>query len=70
MSNWSDVIVKQEQRKDLLRHVENRRLVRQALAGRPRPVWPGAGFTLSSTRRYARYALSALAAVGFGMKLN
>jgi hypothetical protein len=63
---WSDVIVKQEQRKDLLRQIEDRQLVRQALAARPR----GARQGYELTRRYARYALSSLATVGFGIRLN
>jgi len=34
MINWTDFIVKEEQRQDLLRQVEKQRLIREALAGR------------------------------------
>jgi len=39
MSMWGEFNVKQEQRRDLLRQVEQQRLVRQALAGRPAPTF-------------------------------
>ena len=36
MNSWIDYIVKQEQHRDLLRAAEQERLVRAALAGRPK----------------------------------
>ena len=36
MANWIDIVVKQEQYKDLLREAERERLVRAARAGRRR----------------------------------
>ena len=47
MGIWGEFNVKQEQRRDLLRRVEQQRLVRQALAGRPQPGRSSATFQTS-----------------------
>lgn len=47
MNIWGEFNVKQEQRRDLLRRVEQQRLVRQALAGRPQPERPATTFQAS-----------------------
>ena len=36
MANWLDIVVAHEQKKDLVRAAEQERLVRAALAGRPK----------------------------------
>ncbi len=47
MGIWGEFNVKQEQRRDLLRRIEQQRLVRQALAGRPQSRQSSTPFQVS-----------------------
>ena len=63
MVNWLDFLVQQERYKDLLREAEEYRLIRKALAGRPRRtrlhcqalVWLGRRLVAWGWRLQERY---------------
>lgn len=52
MGIWGEFNVKQEQRRDLLRRVEQQRLVRQTLAGRSQPGRSSATFQTSMFQKF------------------